>query len=55
MANMFKCLGAEDDTVAKGVLEGKVKCLVELLVSKLAANPSSKFFVGDAPTIADLQ
>ncbi|CAN0360785.1 unnamed protein product [Ectocarpus sp. 6 AP-2014] len=55
LANMFKCMGAEDDTVAKGVLEGKVKGLVELLVSKLAANPSSKFFVGTSPTIADLQ
>ncbi|CAM9661124.1 unnamed protein product [Ectocarpus sp. 12 AP-2014] len=55
MANMFKCMGEKDDTVAEGVLEGKVKGMVELLVSKLAANPSSKFFVGTSPTIADLQ
>ncbi|CAM9769025.1 unnamed protein product [Ectocarpus sp. 4 AP-2014] len=55
MANVFKCMGENDDTVTKGVLEGKVKGLVELLVSKLAANPSSKFFVGTSPTIADVQ
>ncbi|CAM9230551.1 unnamed protein product, partial [Ectocarpus sp. 8 AP-2014] len=55
MANMFKCMGEKDDTVAKGVLDGKVKSLVEFLVSKFAANPSSKFFVGTSPTIADLQ
>ncbi|CAM9537640.1 unnamed protein product [Ectocarpus sp. 13 AM-2016] len=76
LANMFKCMGQEDDTVAKGVLEGKkirntygtvqpsvlmeadpnnIKTLVDMLTSKLAANPSSKFFVGNSPTIADLQ
>ncbi|CAN0302919.1 unnamed protein product [Ectocarpus sp. 6 AP-2014] len=55
MANMFKCMGQEDDTVAKGVLEGKIKTLVGMLVAKLAANSSSKFFVGNSPTIADLQ
>ncbi|CAM9830355.1 unnamed protein product [Ectocarpus fasciculatus] len=55
LTNMFKCMGQEDDTVAKGVLDGKIKTLVDMLVSKLAANPSSKFFVGSSPTIADLQ
>ncbi|CAN0074205.1 unnamed protein product, partial [Ectocarpus sp. 4 AP-2014] len=55
MANMFKCMGQEDDTVAKGLLEGKIKTLVDMLVAELAANPSSKFFVGNSPTIADLQ
>ena len=28
MDNMFKCYGQEDDTVAKGVLDGKVRVLV---------------------------
>ncbi|CAN0135872.1 unnamed protein product, partial [Ectocarpus sp. 13 AM-2016] len=85
LTNMFKCMGQRDDTVAKGVLEGKVgvgrrvtqqfsvpdhdiptrilivpwnqqiKTLVDMLVAKLTANPSSKFFVGNSPTIADLQ
>ncbi|CAM9851402.1 unnamed protein product [Ectocarpus sp. 13 AM-2016] len=80
LTNMFKCMGEKDDTVAKGVLEGKqsrlpfpsprcltryplpphrcptvIKTLVDILVAKLAANPSSKFFVGNSPTIADLQ
>ncbi|CAM9830208.1 unnamed protein product [Ectocarpus fasciculatus] len=32
-----------------------IKTLVDMLVAKLAANPSSKFFVGSSPTIADLQ
>ncbi|CAM9638873.1 unnamed protein product [Ectocarpus fasciculatus] len=32
-----------------------IKTLVDMLVAKLAANPSSKFFVGNSPTIADLQ
>ncbi|CAB1102530.1 unnamed protein product [Ectocarpus sp. CCAP 1310/34] len=55
LTNMFKCMGQTDDTVAKGVLEGKIKTLVEMLVAKLATNQSSKFFVGNSPTIANLQ
>ncbi|CBJ33855.1 Glutathione S-transferase [Ectocarpus siliculosus] len=55
MANMFKCVDQKDDTMANGLLEGKIKTLVEMLTSRLAANASSKFFVGHPPTIADLQ
>ncbi|CAN0532432.1 unnamed protein product [Ectocarpus sp. 12 AP-2014] len=49
MANMFKCVDQRDDTMAKGLLEGKIKTLVDVLTLRLAANPSSKFFVGNIP------
>eukprot|EP00752_Nemacystus_decipiens_P018567 g16646.t1 len=54
MANVFSCMGEKDDTVAKGLLEGKIKTLLEVLVKKTAASPS-KFCVGDSLTIADFQ
>eukprot|EP00178_Gracilaria_changii_P004012 TRINITY_DN1610_c0_g1_i4.p2 TRINITY_DN1610_c0_g1~~TRINITY_DN1610_c0_g1_i4.p2 ORF type:complete len:202 (+),score=30.75 TRINITY_DN1610_c0_g1_i4:108-713(+) len=54
MAKVFSCMGQKDDTVARGLLEGKIKTLLEVLVAKIAASPS-KFCVGDSLTIADLQ
>eukprot|EP00752_Nemacystus_decipiens_P018565 g16644.t1 len=54
MAKIFSCMGEKDDTVAKGLLEGKIKTLLEVLVTKISASPS-RFCVGDSLTIADLQ
>eukprot|EP00752_Nemacystus_decipiens_P018568 g16647.t1 len=54
MAKVFSCMGEKDDTIAKGLLEGKLKALLEVLVDKIAASPS-RFCVGDSLTIADLQ
>eukprot|EP00178_Gracilaria_changii_P004009 TRINITY_DN1610_c0_g1_i1.p1 TRINITY_DN1610_c0_g1~~TRINITY_DN1610_c0_g1_i1.p1 ORF type:complete len:201 (+),score=22.32 TRINITY_DN1610_c0_g1_i1:108-710(+) len=54
MAKIFSCMGKKDDTFAEGVLTGKVKTLLEVLTTKIAASPS-KFCVGNSLTIADLQ
>eukprot|EP00903_Cladosiphon_okamuranus_P012825 g11985.t1 len=54
IGHVSKCFGEKDDTVAKGLLEGKVKKLLDVLVAKIATSPS-KFCVGDSMTIADLQ
>eukprot|EP00903_Cladosiphon_okamuranus_P012823 g11983.t1 len=54
MGKLFSCMGEKDDTVAKGLLAGKIKTLLEVLVTKIEASPS-EFCVGDSLTIADLQ
>eukprot|EP00752_Nemacystus_decipiens_P018570 g16649.t1 len=54
LSQIFKCMGQKDDTVANGLLEGKLKALLEVMVTKISASPS-KFCVGDSLTIADLQ
>eukprot|EP00903_Cladosiphon_okamuranus_P012828 g11988.t1 len=54
MGKLFSCMGQKDDTVAKDLLAGKVKTLLEVLVTKISASPS-KFCVGDSLMIADLQ
>eukprot|EP00903_Cladosiphon_okamuranus_P012912 g12055.t1 len=54
MGMVLSCVEEKDDTLAKGFLEGKIKILLEVLVTKIATSPS-KFCVGDSLTIADLQ
>eukprot|EP00752_Nemacystus_decipiens_P018571 g16650.t1 len=54
MGKIFSCMGQKDDAFAKGILTGKVKTLLEVLTTKIAASPS-KFCVGNSLTIADLQ
>eukprot|EP00903_Cladosiphon_okamuranus_P012821 g11981.t1 len=53
VTHVAKCFGEKDDAVAKGLLAGKVKTLLDVLVAKIATSPS-KFCVGDSMTIADL-
>eukprot|EP00752_Nemacystus_decipiens_P018574 g16653.t1 len=54
LGKLFSCMGAKDDSVAKGLLEGKLKTYLEVLVAKVGAS-SGKFCVGNSLTIADLQ
>lgn len=56
MAQLFKTFGASDDSIAKEILDGKVKTLLEVLIGKIKDNKlSTQFCVGDSLTIADLQ
>ncbi|CAN0262408.1 unnamed protein product, partial [Pylaiella littoralis] len=56
MVQLFKTFGASDDSIAKEILDGKVKTLLEVLIGKIKDNKSStQFCVGDSLTIADLQ
>ncbi|CAN0262349.1 unnamed protein product, partial [Pylaiella littoralis] len=56
MAQLFKTSGASDDSIAKEILDGKVKTLLEVLIGKIKDNKSStQFCVGDSLTIAELQ
>lgn len=41
MSHLFKTFGAEDDTIAKEVLSGKVDILLKILMSKIDDNPLS--------------